>query len=77
MGFIKGDFRFLELLRYSVGRSGGLALFWHHDVDVTVISLSKSHIDVEVCTYKVFRLTLLYGNPRVEKRKESWDLLRR
>lgn len=59
------------------GRSGGLALLWHKDVDVSVCSFSKSHIDVIVKGDSVFRLTLFYGNPRVERRKESWELLRK
>lgn len=61
----------------SVGKSGGMALLWHEDVDVTVCSFSKWHIDVVVEGDKSFRLTYFYGNPRVDRRKESWDLLRK
>ena len=32
----------------SNGTSGGLALFWRRDTDVTVKSMSKYHIDVVI-----------------------------
>lgn len=54
----------------NCGRSGGLALLWNPETDVTVISYSKFHIDAIVRTVHTFRVTLFYGHPRVEKRKE-------
>lgn len=46
------------------------------DIDVTLLSFSDHHIDVIVKSNGEFRLTLFYGNPRVAKRKESWNLLK-
>lgn len=60
-----------------VGSSGGLAILWNAEMDVTVQSFSRYHIDVVVKGDKIFRLTLFYGNPRTELRKYSWELMRR
>ncbi|CAM8999282.1 unnamed protein product [Rhodiola kirilowii] len=60
----------------SRGRSGGLALLWVEDVEVVLISLSNYHIDVTVKGEVQFDFTLFYGNPKVQDRGSSWDLLR-
>lgn len=57
------------------GRSGGLALLWNQDIDVTICSYSNSHIDVLVKGDTEFCFTIFYGNPRVDRKKKSWDLL--
>lgn len=57
-------------------RSGGLALLWKSDIDIEICSYSKFHVDAFVKSPNSFRFTLFYGHPRVDKRKESWDLLR-
>ncbi|CAM8888420.1 unnamed protein product [Rhodiola kirilowii] len=65
---------------FSVGRKGlggGLALLWNDEVDVSLRSYSKAHIDVFVKAEIGFRLTLFYGDPRANRREESWNLLRR
>lgn len=59
------------------GRSGGLALLWNPNLNLTIQSYSKYHIDAIVKTDKKIRVTLFYGHPRVDRRKESWDLLKK
>ncbi|KAL9675120.1 hypothetical protein QQ045_003321 [Rhodiola kirilowii] len=58
------------------GLAGGLALLWNEEVEVSVRSYSRWHIDASVRAETCFRLTLFYGNPKVSKREESWQLLR-
>lgn len=59
------------------GRSGGIALFWKFAGSVTLLSLSKSHIDVSLsCPGKCeWRLTGIYGEPDRSQRFKTWDLL--
>lgn len=58
------------------GRSGGLALLRKAEVNVSILSYFNFHIDAMVENTPSFRLTLFYGNPRVDRRMKSWDLLR-
>ncbi|CAM8977963.1 unnamed protein product [Rhodiola kirilowii] len=58
------------------GKSGGLALLWTDDLDVTIRSYSGSHVDAEVKSLTHFRVSLFYGDPVASKRKLSWKLLR-
>ncbi|KAG2539975.1 hypothetical protein PVAP13_9NG509928 [Panicum virgatum] len=64
----------------SEGLSGGLALLWRHDVTVAEVSKLRSHIDVMLSCDRLRilqpRLTGFYGEPRRERRKESWYLMR-
>jgi exonuclease III len=63
----------------SVGHSGGLALFWREEVDVTIQNYSRRHINAVVkfgnCTYP-WKFTGFYGHPEPGKRKEAWSLLK-
>ncbi|CAM8905799.1 unnamed protein product [Rhodiola kirilowii] len=59
------------------GRSGGLALWWRKSSNVLVRSYSDYHIDAVVEEDSTFRVTLFYGHPMVNKRAETWELLRR
>ncbi|KAL9658997.1 hypothetical protein QQ045_028256 [Rhodiola kirilowii] len=59
------------------GRSGGLALLWDDTVCVEVSNYSFWHIDVVIRDNGVWRLSLFYGNPAVNMRRESWNLLRK
>ncbi|CAM8880259.1 unnamed protein product [Rhodiola kirilowii] len=61
----------------SRGKAGGLALLWKDDVGVDLKSFSYSHIDVWVKGEEEFFLTVFYGNPRVQDRIQSWNLLRK
>lgn len=58
------------------GLSGGLALLWHDDTDLSIISYSRYHIDAVIEDGVKYRCTLFYGNPRADLRKHSWELLR-
>ncbi|EPS63383.1 hypothetical protein M569_11401 [Genlisea aurea] len=63
----------------ATGLSGGLALFWRKDVCVSLLSFCSSYIDVLVRltpTLPEWRFTGFYGNPAVQLRPRSWDLLR-
>ncbi|XP_030929385.1 uncharacterized protein LOC115955407 [Quercus lobata] len=62
----------------SHGRSGGLALLWRKEINVDVQSFSDRHIDAIVTEDRGFkwRITGFYGNPKVHRRKESWELLK-
>lgn len=60
------------------GRSGGLTLLWKETSQVTLRSLSKYHIDVEVTIagLQPWRLTGFYGEPNRSQRRRTWELLR-
>ncbi|WVZ57425.1 hypothetical protein U9M48_007811 [Paspalum notatum var. saurae] len=60
------------------GCSGGLALFWKKGVQVSIISLSKYHIDALVWEENgvEWRLTGVYGEPKMEEKGKTWRLLR-
>ncbi|CAM8928848.1 unnamed protein product [Rhodiola kirilowii] len=60
----------------SHGRSGGLALCWKEDLQLSVKSFSSHHIDCEVEMGEKVRLTIFYGNPATHRSSETWDLLR-
>ncbi|KAK6121388.1 hypothetical protein DH2020_044870 [Rehmannia glutinosa] len=53
----------------SVGRSGGLALFWKADIDVTIKALGRFFVDA-IINQDVFpwRFTGFYGNPTRSER---------
>ncbi|KAL9678179.1 hypothetical protein QQ045_016018 [Rhodiola kirilowii] len=61
----------------SLGKSGGLAVLWDNDVDLTVRSYSDNNVDVGIKADSSFRLTLFYGDPVASRRRLSWNLLRR
>jgi hypothetical protein len=62
------------------GLSGGLLLMWRRDVVVEELSKSMSHIDILLTCDRLkvvqWRLTGFYGEPRRERRKNSWHLMR-
>ncbi|XP_074377162.1 uncharacterized protein LOC141718680 [Apium graveolens] len=61
------------------GRSGGLAVFWHSIVDVSIDSYSQNHIDLVFNENGVasWRLTLYYNYPERIRRRKAWDMIRR
>lgn len=62
----------------SDGRSGGLALFWHEHLCIDIQSMNERHIDAYVRSSlddDMWRLTCVYGEPRVEDRHHMWELL--
>ncbi|CAM8905802.1 unnamed protein product [Rhodiola kirilowii] len=60
----------------SNGRSGGMALWWKEDLQLTVRSFSSYHIDCDFEVGERIRLTVFYGNPATHRRSETWNLLR-
>ncbi|XP_074373815.1 uncharacterized protein LOC141714180 [Apium graveolens] len=62
----------------SIGRSGGLTLFWKENDQVELLGFSQNHIDVKVKMEngEAWRLTGLYGEPNRTLRRRTWDLLR-
>ena len=72
VGFVNG------LIIPSHGRSGGLAFLWKKEISVDVQSYSDRHIDATIIEDSGFkwRITGFYGNPEVQRRKESWNLLK-
>ena len=61
----------------SLGRSGGLALIWKDDANVTISNFSQHHIDLHVSSAngKWWRFTGFYGHLEAHRRHESWALL--
>jgi hypothetical protein len=62
-----------------VGRSGGLALFWNDVLKVEIQNYSRFHINAVVScgdSFPSWKFTGFYGQPAVEKRRDSWRLLR-
>lgn len=61
------------------GLSGGLALLWREDIDVSLESYTQYHIFISVKKLtdgKTQILTGFYGNPSTAKKQASWYLLR-
>jgi hypothetical protein len=62
----------------SDGLSGGLALFWDKNLQVTVLDSCTGYIDVRVvdkASAKTWRTTFVYGEPWVENRYRMWNHL--
>ncbi|KAL9680028.1 hypothetical protein QQ045_017901 [Rhodiola kirilowii] len=59
------------------GRSDGLALWWKTSSKLLVKSYSDYHIDAVIEEDSRVRVTLFYGHLMVNRRAETWDLLRR
>jgi hypothetical protein len=62
----------------SNGRSGGVILFWKKEVIIQQIFSAPNYIDVRVVegTNKIWRLTGIYGEPRLQDKYKTWDKLR-
>lgn len=62
-----------------VGRSGGLAVMWKSSFSCEISSFSRNHINVNVFENDSasWRLSCFYGFPERERRKDSWNLLRK
>ncbi|XP_027086733.2 uncharacterized protein [Coffea arabica] len=58
------------------GTSGGLALLWKKDLDISLNRFASNFIDANVhMPNYTWRLTGFYGHPDASKRKYSWDSL--
>lgn len=61
----------------SVGKSGGLALFWEDECEMEIQSYSHRHIIAIVHHQQLdWKFTGFYGHPDAKKRFEVWNLLK-
>jgi hypothetical protein len=63
----------------SDGLSGGLAMFLHESLCVEIQAINEHYIDAYVRaspSSPQWRLTCVYGEPRVENRQCMWDNLK-
>lgn len=63
----------------SVGRSGGLSLFWKEGTGMEIQKYSRRHINAIIKVsemHKQWKFTGFYGNPDSSKRQESWELMK-
>lgn len=60
------------------GHSRGIAFYGKNKEEASLNSFGKIHIDftITVHGWKKFRLTGLYGEPDLAKRRETWQLIR-
>ncbi|KAL6549238.1 hypothetical protein OROHE_009083 [Orobanche hederae] len=59
------------------GKSGGLLLLWKDVIDISIRSYNQGHIDCVINADPIkWRFTGFYGNPDVNHRGQSWELLR-
>jgi len=68
------------LARSSLGRSGGIALFWDESLKVDLITITNKLIDIKVQESPSaipWRISFIYGEPRAEDRHLTWELLKR
>ncbi|XP_040996131.1 uncharacterized protein LOC121242293 [Juglans microcarpa x Juglans regia] len=62
----------------SKGASGGMALFWKDDLNVSLTSYSHFHISTKIKqrgNKGEWLMTGFYGHPLISKRSSSWNLL--
>jgi hypothetical protein len=66
------------VVKDSVGVSGGLALFLKKELDLTVLSWSRYHIDAKIkeAEGSFWRFTGIYGEPTNEEKEKTWRLLK-
>ena len=62
----------------SVGRSGGLVLFWKHEMGLEILNYSRRHIHaiIKPINMTPWWFTGFYGHPEAHKRSGEWDLLK-
>ncbi|XP_042983221.1 uncharacterized protein LOC122312630 [Carya illinoinensis] len=63
---------------HSVGLSGGIALLWKEEWEVTIINYTRWHISAlvkEEVNGQTWQFTGFYGHLETAKRKGSWQLL--
>lgn len=61
------------------GRSGGVALLWRNKGGCKVLEATRNYIDFEVEHNEIgkWRYTGFYRFPERQRRRESWEMLRR
>lgn len=61
----------------SVGKAGGLCMYWREDVSISLVSYSQNHICGDVGTGDAkWRFVGVYGWPKEEDKHKTWSLLR-
>ena len=62
----------------SLGRSGGIGIFWNDSINMEVLPYSQYHVDVIVSEQgrDPWRLTVVYGEAQVQERHKTWDMLK-
>jgi hypothetical protein len=60
-----------------VGRSGGPALWWREEIEVSMRPWCQYYIDAKI-TYegKTCRFSNIYGEPRMKLRHKTWEVFR-
>jgi exonuclease III len=80
----------IEFLRYklgfdqifvvdSVGRSEGLALLWHDELQLSIQNFSRRHINVMITRKNdgvEWKFSGFDGHPNAAKRREAWAIMR-
>jgi len=64
----------------SHGKRGGIALFWDENILIDLLSMGDRYIDVSVRespSSAPWRATFIYGEPWVEDRHRTWEILQR
>ena len=59
-------------------KAGGLVIYWKEELDLTIETFSKNHIDATINKNKAeeWRFTGFYGEPDTQLRHEAWARLR-
>jgi hypothetical protein len=62
----------------SIGRSGGLVMFWKNEINMDIFPYSQYHIGAVVSSSseEPWRLTYVYGEAQVSERHKTWDMLK-
>lgn len=61
-------------------KHGGITLFWHESIQVDLLEQGEQFFDVlitESPEEAPWRATFIYGEPRVEDRYKTWEILQR
>lgn len=62
----------------SVGRSGGIGLFWNNNLDIEILGYSVYHLDcgIRETGFDPWRLTVVYGEAQTHLRHHTWNTLK-
>mgnify|MGYP000877980489 CR=1 FL=1 len=62
----------------SVGRNGGIGLFWNNEIDIEILGYSDYHLDcgVREGDFNPWRLTVVYGEAQTHLRYRTWDTMK-
>lgn len=61
----------------SIGKAGGLCVYWREEISFTLLSYSQNHICGDVLKAGMkWRFVGVYGWPKEEDKHKTWHLLR-